>query len=337
MTSATNASESTVLGLWTDTLVRALEERGYDAQAMAADAGISIDELRAPGSRVALDASTRLWKSAIVATGDPCLGVDVSRYVRSTSFHALSQAVLASPTLREALERIARYSRIVSDLAVVTTEADGDTFSLIITWGSSGLRPAFEPVDAILCAIVRAARFALETSLTPVEVRLERPEPEGSERFRAFFRCPVSFGEPDTRLVFDAATVELRLVAGDADLAYASDSVVAAYLAQLETPTTMAQRVRDVLIELLPSGEPHATAVARALTISPRSLQRRLDEEGTTFREVLQAVRHDLAIAYLRSGHQGINEISHRLGFSDPAAFSRAFKRWTGRAPSQFE
>jgi AraC-like DNA-binding protein len=335
--------EPTVLTAWTGTLLRALTELGVDARGLAAQAGITNEELEDPDHRIPLDASTRLWRAAVAHTGQPTLGLDVSRYVRPGTFHTLGHAVITSPTLRDALHRVARYSAITADVADArveeTTSPDGgDVVTLVLTWRPGAERPAFEPVDAVLAAIVRTARFMLDRDVNPHHATLERPAPaEGHDatRFAQVFRCPLTFGAADNRLSFTRADADRSVAGGNPEIAKLHDDVTAAYLARLE-PTTTARLVRRVLPDLLPGGEPSIAATAAALATSPRTLQRQLQDEGTSYREVLRDVRRDLAIGYLQGGGHSVTEITYLLGFRETAAFSRAFKQWTGSAPSRY-
>jgi len=119
------------------------------------------------------------------------------------------------------------------------------------------------------------------------------------------------------------------------EVAQLSESAVAAYLARISTGSIV-DRVRRVLARTLPQGEPGVPTVARSLDMSARTLQRQLEEQGTTFRDVLNDLRSEMAQAYLLDGRHTIAEVTYLLGFSETAAFSRAFKRWTGVAPSRF-
>lgn len=326
-----------MLTSWTRALIRALEANGFDALALANEAGIPLDALDDPEQRVPLDASTRLWRAAVEITGDPAIGLDVSRHVRATTFHGLGQAFLASTSLAVALDRSARHSNLVYGPSVATAGPSPEGFSYTLTWSEGAVTPAPEAVDAVMAAIVRSARFMLDRSVNPKILRFEREAPpaEVRHRYDAVFRCPLVFGHHSTQLVYDAEVAHRRVPTAHAGVAELSESAVVAYLARIST-SSIADRVRRVLAEMLPSGEPGIAAVARQLDRSARTLQRQLEEEGTSFRDVLNDLRLEMAKAYLRDGQHTIAEVTFLLGYSETAAFSRAFKRWTGVAPSRY-
>lgn len=323
------------LGSWAGTIVRALDAQGQDGAELARQAGIDLEALPAPGARVARDALTRLWTAAVAATGDPCFGLSVVRHAAPTSFHALGYAVLASDTLQEALERIIRYRRLIGDIVRLDLEHDADRGRFVIDVSAEpGIVPD-EAVDAFTFTIIHQARLLRgDPRFAPLAVALCRPEPTGAERFTTSFRAPVRFAQPRNVLEFARADLEQRLPSANAELARQSDEAVVRYLAQLEA-AGVAVRVQQTLVEILPSGAPSKAAVARRLAMSPRTLQRHLDAEQTSFTEVLNDARLRLAREHLEAAQRSITEIAFMLGFADSSAFSRAFKRWTGMAPSE--
>lgn len=171
--------------------------------------------------------------------------------------------------------------------------------------------------------------------VNPVAVRLERPEPSPSEPFRKVFRVPVQFGQRENVLEFAATDLDERLVTGNAELARHNDEVAARYVARIEHDH-VSNRLWTWLIDNLAGGEPTAEAAARALGMSLRNLQRRLREEGTTYREALKGTREEMARAHLEERRTTVTEIAFLLGFSDPNSFSRAFRRWTGQSPRAY-
>ena len=329
------SASSSVLGTWALTVVRALEARGFAGRALAVRAGIEPATLEDPNARHPLAATTELWRLAVEVTGDPCFGLWASRFVTQTTFHALGFAVFASSTLQDAFERFVRYRRLISDVAEVELRHAGayEHFCLVLPTGQG--RPADEAIDAIFALVTRTARMLSSGKVSPVAVRLERPEPLPSEPFRKVFRVPVQFAQGENVLEYAGADFGERLPAANTELARHNDEVVARYLDWIER-ARVSCRLRGWLIDRLSSGEPSEEMAARALGFSTRNLQRRLHEEGTTYRNALNRTRLWMARDYLGEGRASITEIALLLGFTDTGSFSRAFRRWTGLSPRAY-
>jgi AraC-like DNA-binding protein len=321
-----------VLASWARTIIRALDARGMDGRALAAGVGIDLRRLEDGEARYPMTATVELWRQAVRATGDPCLGLYVARFVNYTTFHALGAAVLASGTLREAFGRLVRYGRLVGDAATARLEDGGDRVRLVLEVTTTE-RPADEAIDALLALLLRVARLLRDNrELHPLRVELERAAPSPSEPFRRYFRAPIRFGARTNVIEFAAHDVDAPLPTGNAELARRIDEVLARYVARLDDRQILS-RLRAVVVERLPDGVPAQRVVARALGMSARTLQRRLIEEGTSYQAVLDQTRADLARSYLAEGWS-VTETAFTLGFSDTSSFSRAFRRWTGMAPS---
>lgn len=324
----------TALGSWGLAIVAALGSRGVDAEPLLAKVGLSIDALAEPSRRHGLDVTTRLWRLSVDATGDPAFGIEVARHTTYQTFHALGFSLATSGTLREALERIVRFFAIVTDAADMQLEVDSEQLRLTVHL-RPGADPADEAVDAFVAGAVRLCRTLKGRSFNPVRVELRRAPPEDPSPFARYFRIPVEFGAPLDALTFDRADAEARLLTGNPEIARANDAIAEEHLARLEE-ARLAPRVRRAIIDQLPQGEPDVEVIARHLGVSLRSLQRRLSEEGVTFRAILDEARESLARGYLDEGRYSVSEITYLLGFSGVSAFSRAFKRWTGQSPSAY-
>jgi AraC-like DNA-binding protein len=146
----------------------------------------------------------------------------------------------------------------------------------------------------------------------------------------------VRFGRPLTKLVFDASVLTLPLVGADPALGSLLERQAAELLADSPRRGAFAGRVRSLIKEGLPGGEARMDSVCRRLGVSARTLQRKLREEGTSFQELLEETQRALAEFYLRKPGVAICEISYSLGFAQPSAFHRAFRRWTGLTPKAF-
>jgi AraC-like DNA-binding protein len=159
------------------------------------------------------------------------------------------------------------------------------------------------------------------------------PHPWQACAYEQYFGCPVRYDSEPTGLTFALETVRQPLPAVNRELAKANDQILHDLDSAL-TDGSLTNRVRREVLRRLTSGKPSAQDVARKLAISPRTLQRKLQEEGTTFQEVSDNARRDLAVQYVQSGKH-LHEITYLTGFANQSAFSRAYKAWTGRTPSE--
>ena len=331
---ATETTLTTPSG-WSAAIVRALDAAGHDGRGIAARAGIAADVLGDPNGRVSRAALTELWRLAVEVTQDEAFGLTAVRFATHTTLHALGFAALASATPREAFERMVRFRGVIGAVNRLRLEDAGDRYRLVIDVSAPPGVP-YPAVDAFAAGIVRQLRFLTgDQRLAPLAVRLRRPRPARPEPFERLFRAPIVFGADENVIELDKVAMEGPLPAANADLAAHNDRVVLEYLARIETGR-LASRVERALVEALPSGAPSQMQIARKLGVSARGLQRQLAEEGTTYREILDAARAALAREYVRAGEVSVTEIAFLLGFAEASAFSRAFKRWTGMSPRRF-
>lgn len=324
-----------VLASWARTIVDALSAQNADIEAVLLGTGLSLSDFQNPSSRHPIPATTRLWRAASKQVGDPAFGLHASRYVHLTTFHALGYSVMASSTLRDALERLARYSVVLSDAAVLELESSEDGVRLSIILRDDSEPPADEAIDAVISLIVRVCRLVTQRRASLRAASLRRTAPPDTTPYEKLFRCPITFGAPLDVLLFDPAALDEPLPMANPELARHNDDAVRHYLSSVQVGT-LVDRVRVTLAERLSAGEPTPEVVARALGLSVRSLQRRLGELGTSYAELLAETRRELACAHLREDRCSVTEVAFLVGFEDVSAFARAFKRWTGHSPSSY-
>lgn len=326
---------ATALTSWAKAIRKALDAAGVDSARLFAEAGLDLAALNDPNARYAVDATTRLWRLAVTATGDETFGLTVARHVNQTTFHALGYSLTASSTLREVFERMLRYFRLVTDAADLSFALDGDAYRFAICPPASASQPAPEAIDAFALLMVRLCRGLYRREFSPLAVSLCRPSPHNLSAFERAFRAPLHFSDTQNALWFDREIFEQKLEGANPELARHNDEVVVRYLAQMEKQNLRA-RVHAALIEQLPHGEPSQEKVAAALHMSPRNFQRKLAEEGSSYTQLLNDTRRDLALSYVRDPRYSLGEITYLLGFSDASSFNRAFKRWTQLSPSAY-
>lgn len=324
---ATTQLASSARVLW-----RLLQRNGIDAEKVFRTAGLDPSKLSEPRARYETPRTRAAWIEASRVIPNPCFGLQAADEWRATDFHALGYAFLSSRTLHSGLARIVRYNAVV-DTTVAFRETLEDTV-LRLTYricpNNIPEPPALE--NARWATVLGMCREAYGPKLEPLEVSFTHPAPSDcSGAFFGFFRCPVRFGAAHSELVLDRRLAEAELPALNRELASANDAVLSAYVAQLDDD--LLSRVRSAIIERLPSGAPSALDIARDLHMSARTLQRRLADEQTSYSTLLDTVRRELAARYLAESSQSLSEITYLLGFSELSAFSRAYRRWTGRSP----
>jgi AraC-like DNA-binding protein len=192
-----------------------------------------------------------------------------------------------------------------------------------------------ESSDALMAMIVRLCRLIRGAEINPLRVTLRRQTPSCTKAFSQVFRAPVEFSARRDRLVFDREELSQPLLTANTELARANDQIVIDYLAKFDRDR-VTMRVRSMLLEQLATGSATQESIARGLNLSARSLQRKLHEEGTTYKQLVDDTRRELAAQYVKQSQLSINEITYMLGFSEPSNFTRAFKRWTGESPSEY-
>lgn len=324
----------TTISSWVLQVARGLEDYGVEYRPLFLEAGMDPALLQDPNARYHYTRIARLFHLAVEATGDDCFGLNASRHWHPTTLHALGYAWLASHTLKEALERLERYLKIVSNAGRLNLLREDDTFLVrfvdLLPRQDGIEHPA--QIDLALAVLVRMCRASRDGGFTPLRVEITHPRPTCYAKHEAYFACPVVFGAAQDQVWMDAAILEATLPTGNAELARVNDEIVTRYLAQMDRDDIVT-RVKVSITDSLPSGQVTEDQIAGKLNLSRRSLQRKLQEQSTSYREVLEETRKELASQYMADQSYSISEITYLLGFSDPSNFNRAFRRWKGVSP----
>jgi len=330
MQAASTVGRGYIIATWIKAIGRALDAAGLSGAALLAEAGFDLEDLESPTARCPLVNNTRLWQLAVAATQDPAFGLKVASHIKHTTFHALSYGLAASSTLEEAFERLRRYCHVASDAVSYEFARCSGGYELII----NPTGPiADESMDMLVAAHLRMCRSLSGRDFSPLSIELQRSAPARVEDFQRLLRAPLIFGARRNRLLFDRDSIERVLDGGNPELARYSDVIALQYLTRIERDDIQA-RVREALLRRLEGSEPSQEEIAEQLYMSARTLQRKLGDSGTTYKELLDDTRRALALAYLSAPQHSVNEITYRLGFSSGSCFTRAFRRWTGQSPS---
>jgi AraC-like DNA-binding protein len=294
------------------------------------DMRISSRELDDPEARVPWLASQRAWAEIVVASGDEAFGLHLAQQVEEGAYEVLSYVFRFSRTPRDALDQLVRLYRLVDDALASQVLRDGGTTRLVHLVG--GMHPQNQ--DSFLATVVGQLRSISSRSISPREVSFEHA-PHAQRELAAFFQCPVHFSRPRSELVFDSLDLELPTRDSKPQLAALLDRYAEELLARLPAAGSYADHVRRAVAQVIHREPPTLEAIARQMRASPRTVQRRLSDAGTTLTRLVDDVRRQLATRYIESPRLTVTEIAFLLGYEDERSFRRAFKKWTGKSPTQ--
>ncbi len=269
------------------------------------------------------------WRALEEEADDPELPIAAGRAISVEAFAPPVFAALCSPNLDVAMERIARHKPLIGPLRLELSRSEsGITVACI--W-PEGPEPPQILVAMELIFWVALARLATRSEIRPLRVTSPVTFPRRSA-YRQYFGVPVSVGERAS-VTFGAEDAARPFLTANEAMWEFFEPELRRRLSELETGATTSERVHAVLLEMLPAGEASVEAVAQRLMVSPRTLQRRLREEGISYQAVLNQTREALARHYLSNSSLPAAEISFLLGYDDPNSFYRAFHGWTGETP----
>lgn len=334
MSQPVSYSEPTTLAGYTQAIALALEAAGADPAEILREAHVEHVRSNDPMLRITDSDINAIYERAVAATGDPYFGLRVASYILPGMLHALGYALLASETLKEFCNRLVRYWNLVAQSANYSVGDDGVELKLEAQARSTSL--CFETEDTFAALILRLMRMACQEELLPLRLELRRPMPAGGDApYLDYFGCPVQFGRESLCLYFDLATMREPLSGASRELAQYNDQIVLRYLEKLDRDDIVS-RVRGHIVAGLGAGRFSRADIAASVHMSASTLQVKLARAGLSFQRLLDEARHEIALGYIEQSRLSITEIAFMLGFSDLSNFIRAFKRWTGKSPTEF-
>lgn len=308
---------------------------GVDVDALLRDAGLDGEALNDPTGRFSIDDVSALWEMAVARSGKTTLGLSKALALAYGNLGIVRYAMMSCPTLLGALGRLVRYMNVISNAATfsLTEDAGGYWFEL---GHLGGERPVpRQRVEFGMLTMLTSCSWFTGRELTPLVVEFVYPVPADPQAHRQVFGCPLRFGGPANRALLRRADLMLPLSARDAAMAQLHEQLVDEELERLEGASTSRQ-VRRILAAQLSSSQIRREQVAAALSISDRTLQRRLHAERTSFQQLLDDTRRELAQLYLRKPRTSVKHVAELLGFEDQSNLFRACRRWFGESPAQY-
>jgi len=323
-------SLKTVSLLWVKGLLQAGVMQGLSEANILSRAGLKVEQLST--DRISLDDTLSIWRSIEELSADPLFGFHMGKSLQPTHFQIIAFTLLSSPTLGEAIEKILKYQRLISD---------GGDFSLIelssietgLVYAPTADNFSYHQIDAAMVAVVSFSRWLLGHNFQPNSILFNHAEQGGLAEYQDFFGCTVNFNQDKNCIVFKTELLARSLPGYLPQLETLHEQMADSHLQRLAEPDIV-----NRLLELLADSSDYINRDKAALQLgmSGRSLQRKLQEEGSSFQKIYDDFRHQKSLQLLQTERLSLLDISLQLGFSESSTFYRAFKRWQGITPGEY-
>jgi AraC-like DNA-binding protein len=328
-------SKRTTAAVWVRSIAEMLAAEGLDVANLFAAAGIDPHELEGPSARLSTEKISHLWELAVERSKNPALSLAQHQVARPAAFDVVGYTMMSCANLRGAFERLNRYLLILSDALTMsmTEERDCCRIDFVLLGGNRPIPR--QRIEFIFVTVIGFCRWIARSDVTPRAIALAYPAPADLSPYRAAFRCPVTFNAERNSVVLARSDMDLALPTFNPQLAELHERYAGEYLRHFDHAQT-SFRVREAIVRRLPDGEPRRDDVAVELCMSERTLQRRLEEERTSFVQLLDDTRRELADQYLGRLHLSLGQAAYLLGFADQSSFFRACRRWFKASPGEY-
>jgi AraC-like DNA-binding protein len=317
-------------------MVDACARLGLDTDRILAAAGLDRAAIQDPETRIPIEQMQALWREAYALSRDPNLALHAIEVVPFGAYRVIDFLAASAPTIGAGIAKVSGYFPLINTLVRLPCVIGDDE---VVVGLEAPTRPSFitRPyAEYTLAAVFLRMRIATNQRFPLRQIAFSHPRPADTSEHERVFECPVVFDADACRMVLARAVWDLPRAGSDPALFAVLNTHARMLLDQLPTGSDTVNRVRAAIEAELCGGNPRLESVARRLATSPRTLQRRLSDEGVLFNDVLDQMRLRAAKTYLAQRDIAGAEVAYLLGFAEQSSFNHAFKRWTGQTPTEF-
>ena len=330
-----NPDEYSISAEYLPLILKLLSRRGISEDAFFSGLDMDPRQWREPGARVPAAAFEQLARRALTLTGEPWLGWELGATMTLSTHGFLGYAAMSSETLRDAIELAVKYYRTRDTLIEIQFFVDGETAVL-----QFDEMVALNDVTVFAIESLFSSFHFMAMKLLPIEefdgeLRFAYPEPAYFERMRPLIPVNCLFDCAYNQMRFPARRLDERLRFADPRLAAMAAAQCEQEMASIKAPPALLGQVRRIILAW-PGRFPSVEEVASELHMSSRTLKRKLQQLGASYQGILDDLRKGLAVEFLSQSDKTVDDIAHQLGYSDASNFARAFRRWTGKSPTDY-
>jgi AraC-like DNA-binding protein len=312
-----------------------LTSQDVDIDTFLRSLNIDPESVRSPDSYIPLETYLLIQDEAAEYANDPYLGLHMGEFAEAGSWSILGYMMMNCKTLGEAFEKSARYHRIIGNLIEGNAHLKLNKIKVSLATPPHTPKMSRHCYESTISSTVRMMRTLTGKQINPLEVTFIYPEPASRSEYERVFRCPVLFGQKDNSFTIDLNVIFTPIKYANPDMLQYFENYAQEFLADMERRNEYARTVTKIILSKLDDEGLSIEKVAREMSVSVRTLQNRLKEEGVVFSELLTDTRQKLAKKYLQEDYS-VEQITYLLGFSEPSVFRKAFKKWSGVTPRQF-
>jgi AraC-like DNA-binding protein len=335
-TRSTDHDSILIRPLWAQMAAQRLKLEGANLAAALAEAELDLRTLNNPDAWIPFSAHAAFLEIAARALDDDCFGLNLSETIDTRDAGLIGYLGVASKTVEDGLLNLSRYVRVFSEAYQIELANNENSGTLSIAPQHPQHAQCRQAIEFSYCVVTHAYRQLTGRRLTPTLVHFIHQRRSNLGTFEKYFGCPVKFNRNHGQMVFSRRTLATPIRSSDDRLL----SILRSHAEDLlrnrpHRPQELIRIIERRLAELLPTGQGRAKVIATELGMSERTLMRRLGDFNTSFADILESLRKDLAMRYLGQEELSFTHIAFLLGYANQSAFSVACRRWTGRSPRE--
>ncbi len=339
MTSGDSSAAIRGAGDLSVTLLRFISEGlgalGADWRAIFRRCGIDPAAIADSEARFARSSYDQLWPAAAKWTGDAGIGLHVGEQIQPHAVNILGYLLMSSSTVGEGLERVVHYHRVITGENWIEVEKRPSSMLIRLISGNLPEEARALHTEYIALLLLKLLGWITGDDVQATEVRFTHPRLVDEGEYRRALRCPVRFQCLENTILLSGAVASRPSLHANPDIARIHQEFAEHQLAEFGEES-VAHEVARLLASILEVGPCDLPTIAKCQHMSPRTLQRRLADEHTTFQKILESLRRNLCLRQLKSAHVPLAEIAYLAGFADASSFNRAVRRWTGQTPLRY-
>lgn len=320
--------------------VMTVVRQGADLQLLCKELNVTPEQLEQTDGKATLEQCVKVWEIAVRHTNDPYLGLHMGEATSPGLAGMVGYLAESSPDMVTAYQHVQRFNQVITNATQFSFEIKGEAFHYYIepvkAWYLRSEDAARQVVEHSMAISVHIAKMLTGKAIYPLRLQLRFSRPRDTGEYVRIFKCEPAFNQDANCIVYRLRDMKLPVIGYNPVLNRFFKELLEKEIIKTKQQESFASEVRRAILQNFDNELPQLADIVEYLHVSPRTLQRKLQEEGTSFQQIFDSVKLELATGMLKNPDLTVNEIAYKLGYAEPSVFRRAFKKWTGVTPSAY-